>query len=216
VTGRTGPTARTVRPRIRSARSRSTVRAVLAAAAEVFVEKGYEPASIADLVERSGVSVGSIYHHFGGKAEVFGALYDEFYHRMRARTEAASQAAREAGSEDPLEIYLAGARAYLESCWHERGLTRLFHGGEGPPWLWSLRQERVVSWTQTNMELLGSTAQPHGGSLAHAVTALVAACALELTEISAAEAAQDLIGFYLSLIDRAAAPYLPGGAHPAV
>ncbi|WP_051297457.1 TetR/AcrR family transcriptional regulator [Brevibacterium album] len=200
-------------PRTRSARSRPTVRAVLSAAAEVFTEKGFETAGIAELVERSGVSVGSIYHHFGGKAEVFGALCDEFHQRMRARTEEGSGAARAAGAEEPLEIYLAGARAYLEGCWQERELTRLFHGGDGPPWLWSLHQERVISWTQTNMELLGTGPQPYGRSLAHAVTALVAACALELTEIASAEEADGLIGFYLDLVGRAAAPHLPDAPH---
>jgi AcrR family transcriptional regulator len=37
---------------------------------EVFCEVGFAGASIAAIVERAGSSVGSVYHHFGGKAEL--------------------------------------------------------------------------------------------------------------------------------------------------
>ena len=49
-------------------RSAETRRVLLAAAREVFAAHGYDGASIADVVERAGSSVGSLYHHFGGKA----------------------------------------------------------------------------------------------------------------------------------------------------
>ncbi|GAA4485722.1 hypothetical protein GCM10023094_41010 [Rhodococcus olei] len=189
-----------------SPRAQSTRRAVLDAAGAVFAEKGYEASSIAELVERSGISVGSIYHHFGGKAEVFGALYDEFYHRQRRRTEEGSARAREAGETDTLAIYLAGARAYLDGCWRDREQTRLFHAMEGPPGLWRARQERVTAWVRTNIDELDSASLPHGDSLAHAVTAVVLACAIELTEVDSPTAAEELIEYFLGLIARVAAP----------
>jgi AcrR family transcriptional regulator len=52
-------------------------RAILAAALECFTEHGYAAAAIDDVRRRSGASVGSIYHHFGSKQELFGALYVE-------------------------------------------------------------------------------------------------------------------------------------------
>lgn len=189
-----------------SPRAQSTRRAVLDTASAVFTEKGYEATSIAELVERSGISVGSIYHHFGGKAEVFGELYNEFYLRQRGRTEKGSQRARDSGATDPLEIYLAGAREYLEGCWRDRELTRLFQAGEGPPGLWQARQARVIEWVRTNIVVLESASRPHGDSLAHAVTSLVAACALELTAIESHEDAVELIEYYLELITRIAMP----------
>lgn len=189
-----------------SRRALSARRAVLDAASVEFVEKGYEAATIAGLVERSGVSVGSIYHHFGGKAEVFGALYDEYYLRQRRLTEEGNARAREAGEADLLRIYLAGARAYLQGCWHDRALTRLFHAREGSPGMWQRRQDRVMEWVRTNTQALGGATQPHGDSLAHAVTALVAAAALELTEIETATDAEDRIDYFLGLIERIAAP----------
>src|SRR3954454_21439106 len=48
--------------------------AVLDAAAELFDARGYAAVSIADLTAASGVSNGSIYHHFGAKDGVLAAL----------------------------------------------------------------------------------------------------------------------------------------------
>ena len=56
------------------ARTAETQRALLDAARAVFAEQGFSDASIADVVERAGSSVGSLYHHFGGKSELYFAL----------------------------------------------------------------------------------------------------------------------------------------------
>ena len=55
-------------------RTAQTQRALLDAARAVFAEQGFDKTSIADLVERAGSSVGSLYHHFDGKSELFLAL----------------------------------------------------------------------------------------------------------------------------------------------
>src|SRR5260370_3957238 len=78
-----------------------TQSALLDAARQVFTSRGFSDASIADVVERAGSSVGSLYHHFGGKSELFLALWQE--HQL-ALEEAASQAvaeARKAGCTSP-------------------------------------------------------------------------------------------------------------------
>jgi TetR/AcrR family transcriptional regulator len=43
---------------------------VLAAAAELFADRGFEGASVDLISERSGYSTAAIYHHFGGKPEL--------------------------------------------------------------------------------------------------------------------------------------------------
>src|SRR5690348_3112978 len=48
--------------------------AVLDAAAQLFDTRGFAVVSIADLTAASGVSNGSIYHHFGAKEGVLAAL----------------------------------------------------------------------------------------------------------------------------------------------
>src|SRR3954469_22562757 len=63
-----------------AARAEATIArrsAILQAALRLFTKKGYADTSIDDLRQASGASVGSIYHHFGGKAGVAAALYAE-------------------------------------------------------------------------------------------------------------------------------------------
>ncbi len=60
-------------------------------AMQVFWEKGFEPASIADLLEETGLNRGSLYNAFGGKQQLFvKALlnYDRDRKAMLARLEA--------------------------------------------------------------------------------------------------------------------------------
>jgi AcrR family transcriptional regulator len=51
--------------------------AILTAALEAFAERGFDGATIRDVTQRSGASVGSIYHHFGDKEGIAAALYVE-------------------------------------------------------------------------------------------------------------------------------------------
>jgi len=48
---------------------------ILTSALACFMEKGVEQTSIADIRDRSGISVGSIYHHFGNKDGIVVALF---------------------------------------------------------------------------------------------------------------------------------------------
>lgn len=50
-------------------------RAILDAALSVFLEHGVAGASVEEIRRRSGASIGSIYHHFGGKEHIAAALY---------------------------------------------------------------------------------------------------------------------------------------------
>jgi AcrR family transcriptional regulator len=47
---------------------------LLAAAARVFGERGFEGASISDITAVAGLSTGSVYAHFDGKADLFAAM----------------------------------------------------------------------------------------------------------------------------------------------
>lgn len=44
--------------------------ALLQAAVEVFTERGYEAATVADIAERAGVTTGAVYSHFRGKLDL--------------------------------------------------------------------------------------------------------------------------------------------------
>lgn len=59
---------------IREAGARRTRETLLAAAAEVFVERGVQ-APIRDIAARAGVGVGTVYRHFPDRAELVVAVY---------------------------------------------------------------------------------------------------------------------------------------------
>ncbi len=50
---------------------------LLAAAAEVFAERGFQAASIDEIAHRAGYSKGAVYWHFRGKDDLFLALLEE-------------------------------------------------------------------------------------------------------------------------------------------
>jgi AcrR family transcriptional regulator len=135
-------------------RTKQTQRALLDAARDVFTGQGFSNASIADVVERASSSVGSLYHHFGGKNELFLALWQD---HQAALEKAASQAvaqARAAGETGPTALFCIGARAFLEGSWHRRDLALLFVSGDGPPGFELVRRGRVHEWITQNDALL--------------------------------------------------------------
>src|SRR5437667_12294651 len=50
---------------------------IMAAALDCFTAKGFSETSMSDIQERSGASMGSIYHHFESKERLGAALYLE-------------------------------------------------------------------------------------------------------------------------------------------
>ena len=51
---------------------------ILDSALSVFVENGYQDTTIADIVSKSGLSKGAIYHYYGSKKELFISLIDHW------------------------------------------------------------------------------------------------------------------------------------------
>jgi len=60
---------------------------VLATALDLFTRKGYFNTSMRDITRESGVSTGSVYHHFRDKEGVALALYQSLIARMRCELE---------------------------------------------------------------------------------------------------------------------------------
>jgi AcrR family transcriptional regulator len=141
-------------------RTAETRRGMLTAAREVFTERGFADASVADVVERAGSSVGSLYHHFGGKAELFLALWEDHQAAHEEAASAAVAALREAGETNPLELFIAGAQAFLDGSWQRRDLVRLFMDGDGPPGFELMRRTRNREWVRQNAVLLGAGTDP--------------------------------------------------------
>jgi AcrR family transcriptional regulator len=136
------------------ARTAETQRALLDAARAVFVEQGFADASIAEVVRRAGSSVGSLYHHFGGKSELFVALWQQHQAAYEQAASGAVAEAKRAGVTDPFELFSLGARAYLEGSWERRDLAMLFLNGDSPPGFEVMVRRRGHEWLVQNDTLL--------------------------------------------------------------
>src|SRR5215470_14374357 len=66
-----------VQARVRSAASERRRKSILDAALACFLERGVAATTTEEIRDRSGASIGSIYHHFGDKEGLAGALYVE-------------------------------------------------------------------------------------------------------------------------------------------
>lgn len=136
-----------------SDRGAATRTALLNAARDVFCEAGFAQAAVTDIVARAGASVGSLYHHFNGKADLYLTLFDEFQARQQERTREAITTVRDAGETDPMRQFLAGANAYLDGSLGEREVARLFISGDGPPGFDRVMRKRLKRWARRNAAL---------------------------------------------------------------
>lgn len=109
-----------------------TRRSILDAARNVFGKYGFAEANVAEVVELAGSSIGSLYHHFGGKSELFLALWDRYTDSQRALVTAAVEEATVKGTTDPWALFLVSSRVLLDSAWETRDLVRIFYDGDTP------------------------------------------------------------------------------------
>ncbi|MGY4098779.1 TetR/AcrR family transcriptional regulator [Nocardia sp. R16R-3T] len=182
-------------------KSGATKQAVLDAARVLFVIQGYEATSINDLVKASGVSVGSIYHQFGGKAEVFMALAHEALSSNAAASARATDQARAAGETRPGALYVAGARAHLIDTWRLREISRVLLGDDVPPGFSEVRREAVLRFIHGARGLtIGEPPLPDLS--AYAVTSLVNAAASQIVEVEDARTAEKVADYFTGLILR--------------
>jgi AcrR family transcriptional regulator len=131
------------RPRARGwTSSPETKDRILDGAAQIFGEQGFTEATMAEIVEVSGVSVGSIYHHFGGKAEVFLAIWDDLMAQIEAGVSAALDDARKAGVTDRMELFEVSTRVNLELLWENQVRAKVVAMGDTPPGFDAIRRGR--------------------------------------------------------------------------
>jgi AcrR family transcriptional regulator len=93
---------------------------VLDAAEALFSRRGYEPTSMADVAERAGVGVGTLYHHFPDKRALLLALIDDWGDRELARARDAHDVERLFG-ESPRAAFAEDLRASYERLRREGG-----------------------------------------------------------------------------------------------
>lgn len=126
---------------VRGRPSEGAREAVVEAARELFMERDFDRVSTTEILERSGVSRGALYHHFPSKRDLFLAVYEASERRMIALLVAEAQAAA-----TPFDALVKSARSYLRICEEDEEFRRI-----------GLTQSRVVlgweGWRATANDL---------------------------------------------------------------
>jgi len=94
--------------------------ALIEAAHELFMERDYERVSTEQILERSGVSRGALYHHFPTKLDLFRAVFMASERRVIDRI-----AARASTVGTPFEALLALTSGYLRAAETDEELRRI-------------------------------------------------------------------------------------------
>jgi AcrR family transcriptional regulator len=112
------PTGTTKRPeapggerRTQAARSQATREALIAAARDLFAERGYAAVGTEEIVRRAGVTRGALYHHFEDKRGLLRAAYEQIESEL-----AAGLMGTVPPGAGPLETLDAGAEMFLDAC----------------------------------------------------------------------------------------------------
>lgn len=165
----------------RSESQERTRAALLDAAAELFVEHGYQGASVERIALRAGFTRGAFYSNFASKEELFAALLQDrvyaLYAEMAERAIAGEQVDTPRQSGERLAaVQAAPAGQWLFRLW----LELLAHAGRDP----SFKAIAAGFW-RTNRELIAkaiqAAADARGIELAHDARVLAsAAIALDI------------------------------------
>jgi AcrR family transcriptional regulator len=160
------------RPKRRNARSRAAVdvpvlnrldvpqaadgmaRRLLDSGRRNFVEHGYQHASVSDIAEEAGASVGLLYYHFSNKEGLYRAIWADYQQRQWRQAHQAVDLVRSAGIDDGRVLFLAGTRAYMAHCWENRDIVDLVQNHEAPPRFVAEARALVHEWLQMNARLL--------------------------------------------------------------
>jgi AcrR family transcriptional regulator len=97
--------------RTQAERSRATKAALLAAARQLFAERGFAATGRDQIAELAGVTRGALYHHFESKEQLFEVVVEELEVEIAERITTAAMKGRDAAEELRL-----GCMAFLDGC----------------------------------------------------------------------------------------------------
>jgi AcrR family transcriptional regulator len=162
----------------RWAKTDATQRRILDAATEVFATRGFTAATMADVVTASGASIGSIYHHFGGKSELFLAIFEQMADAIDRRIDTAMRQAGPAVARDRRQVFELHVRAYLEAMWDNRRRARVLSSGDTPAGFETARRDRMQAAFRSWMAVLELDKSVRGQLLSRVLIAAMAESSL--------------------------------------
>ena len=158
---------------------------------------------MADVVAGSGASIGSIYHHFGGKSELFLAIFEQMADAVDRRIDSAMQHA--AGAPEGLdrrEVFELHVRAYLEAMWENRRLARVLSSGDTPAGFEVARRNRMKPPSAAGWRCWSWIASVRGQLLSRVLVATMAESSLMVAECDDADDVPAIIDATIEWIDR--------------
>lgn len=165
-------------PARRWARTDATQQRILDAATDVFSTRGFSAATMADIVENSGASIGSIYHHFGAKKELFLAIYERLSAEVEVRIAQAAGASADLDSQQAFALY---ARAYLNAIWDNRRAATMIASGDVPVGFERLRRTNTLTFFHRWMGVLDVDSSTRGQLLSRILIAIMSEASLMVT-----------------------------------
>ena len=116
----------------------------------MFREHGFSAATIGDMVSESGASIGSIYHHFGGKSELFLAIHEHAAAVIESRIAEAERS------------FDAQVRGYLHAVWELRDTAVVLGSDDVPPGFDRIYRDGIRVWFQEWLSVLDIDPTPGG------------------------------------------------------
>ncbi|BBZ41111.1 TetR/AcrR family transcriptional regulator [Mycobacterium conspicuum] len=184
----------------RWAKTGATQQRILDAATEAFATKGFTATTMADVVAGSGASVGSIYHHFGGKRELFLAIFERMADAVDRRIDAAMRHAD--GPDDGRRVFELHVRAYLEAMWENRRLAGVLTSGDTPPGFDVARRDRMQAAFRSWMAVLELDTSLRGQLLGRVLVAIMAESSLLVAACEDPDEVPPIIDATIDWIDR--------------
>jgi AcrR family transcriptional regulator len=159
-------------PRLSARHTANTRRALIRAGRELFTKKGYDATSTDEIVERSRLSKGALYHHFNSKHELFRAVFEDVEAALIQRSGAEAGDFPPAGSfafwEESMKLFLA----YLDAASDDAAFRQIVLI-DGPAVLgWELWREIQAMLAPDYMETWLQNAIDHGLIAPHPVSPL--------------------------------------------
>jgi AcrR family transcriptional regulator len=128
------------------------------AAGEVFAKHGFRDATIREICEKAKANIAAVHYHFGGKEEIYTAVFDS------ARSCAVARVDEQVPPTAPAEERL---RALVHSA-----LTRFFDEGR-PAWLGKLVAQEMIDPTKVLDSLVDEQIRPNSERLRAIVRELI-------------------------------------------
>lgn len=125
---------------------------ILAAALKIFGEKGYHPATMAEIAEEANVGKGTLYWYFSSKEELFSGIIEQMIQTINLELRSVLEA-----NEQPFpDLLLVFTTVFLDYSHKKRQLSRIFMSA--PLGFSDELRERMLNWHceffQINTELI--------------------------------------------------------------